>query len=886
MENKELLTGNNERTDSTPENELPLPLYEVPTPPLTALEFEIGESEQPDLNVRDASDNSVTEKPTVTETDVAHTEEVKTETKKENEKNRDPHEDEFLIPESYITDKDFETQTFVNTPASIRPTYLPRFTEVSDTYRMQNDPRPRTDAPKPATKVVENKEEEINLTDLDPTSEGVENKEVEKVVVSSGTPVNKDLTDENLTVLKFSTPIDTQTQDALSVLTENDAPVQETPAVVNDDMTVVEENIDEVTNENEESVKEQGPLTIPDPETTYSVVNFAPDQERFESDMPLGSEESPIKEQKKGEFTSPIQRDSIKDRALDSLMSIRVRLVCVALLLATVVIMDCVRWFGFEPLSSVGLASIPSAATYVDMQFAVCMFLLAIPEAVRSCSLLLKKTLSPELFIVAALPVIVVNDIILAANGAEGFLTFSALYGLQCFSAILAYYIKIDTDFLAFKSVSKNIGKNVLDKRFTRELPRENLALDGIIDEYNSKTARMFRTSFVSGFFRRSSVLCENSSNVAMILGVGTGLSLVTSLVSFFLNSYSIVHAAQSFATVFLLSLPVFSIFLHKLPYKQSMREVIEKDEGAYIGESSIYESADVDVVTYEDTEIFGTEDVRIKKVHLYGKAYNTAKAMKQMYSLFSVVGGPLDYVFSSSLDRKCPSATEIVIEPDGICGMLEGHRIFAGTAEYMARHGVTIPSDDYRTNSSTVDSTRVMYGAEDNEVYVKFFIRYSFSEEFTMILPELKEKKIVPLIYTRDPNITGDLLKILTLGEDIIRVMKKYVPRTTEEQTYRHIDSGLVTYGDKTNAINMILLAKKYTALQSGFAVYELIAMVVGAVLAVIISMGEFFAVPEILLPLWHVLWCVFLKVSSKIGLSSRTAKDEELEEEEENIQ
>ena len=150
------------------------------------------------------------------------------------------------------------------------------------------------------------------------------------------------------------------------------------------------------------------------------------------------------------------------------------------------------------------------------------------------------------------------------------------------------------------------------------------------------------------------------------------------------------------------------------------------------------------------------------------------------------------------------------------------------------------------------------------------------------MLLPELKEKKIVPLIYTRDPNITGELVKILTLGEDIIRVMKKYVPRTSEEQTYRHIDSGLVTYGDKTNAINMVLLAKKYTSFQSKLAIAELVDMVIGALIAVVVVIGEFSVLPATVLALWHVAWCIALKIRSKLVLTSRPSNEVDSEEEE----
>lgn len=771
--------------------------------------------------------------------------------------------EEFSIPDVFdvANQSDYTTEgdNYVQNLSGIRPTYLPRFTEVSDTYRMQDDPRPR---PKTDSNTVKVEKKENLSSELDPTTENLEEKTVEKVVVTSVSMRNPEPTDETLTVLKFSTPIDTETQDASEIIPE---PVVEVP--VETEVTeeeIAEESVEEASVE--EIYEEPKNTTIPDPDITFRVVDFT-SGENYPSEEPLGASDSDKKDKNasNSEFNAPIQRDSIKDRFLDTLMSIKVRLAGALILFIVMVMVDCLNYFGVNVFASVGLGNVSAARAVVDMQFSICIFLFTIPELIGAFKLLLKGKFTPELINVFSLIVIVINDLAIATNRAENYLTFGVLYGLQCLATIFAAYNKTESDFASFKLVSRNVAKNILDKRFTRELPRENLALDGIVDEYNSKTARMFRTVFVSGFFKRSSVCCENFTNAAMMMGIGAGLSLVTGLVSFFINGYSLVAGAQSLAMVFMFSYPVFSILSHKLPLKHIVARAA-CEESAFVGESSVYEGADVDVFTYEDTEIFGIEDVSLRKVHLYGKAYNTPKAMKQMYALFSVVGGPLDFVFSSALDRKCPPAEEIVIEDNGISGMFEGHRISAGTEEYMLSHGITIPEDDYRINNSSSDSTKIMYGAEDGEVYVKFFIRYSFSEEFTMLLPDLKEKKIVPLIYTRDPNITADLLKVLTLGEDIIRVMKKYVPRTVEEKTYRRVDSGIVTHGNKDSAINMVLLAKKYAQFQSSFEATELISMIVGAVLAVILALGDMFIIPATLLALWQIVWCVVLYVRSKL--------------------
>ena len=790
--------------------------------------------------------------------------------------------EEFSIPDSFEINERYNTQSFLETPAAIRPTYLPRFTEVSETYRMQNDPRPRPKAEPPVVKSVD---EYDPTSELDATSETVEEGRVEKVVVTSTPLRNPEPTDETLTVLKFSTPMDDVVEDATEE-TDNEPVVEEIPAVeviAEEESAAAEPPVDESIDVIDETVSECDAgvefapknMTIPDPDATFSIVEFAP-ANTDPVEEPLGASDADRKGAKvsHSEFESPVQRDSVKDRFLDTLMSIKVRLIGTAMLLIAMIVLDCLSNFGVDIFAGTALSALPYAGAILDMFFSICAFMLTVPEAFGAFRLLFKGRFTPELFSVVSLVAIIINDLTIAVNSASSYVTFGVFFGLQCFAIVFAAYSRAESDFVSFKLISRNVAKNVLDRRLTRELPRENLALDGAVDEYKSKTARMFRTVFVSNFFKRSSERCENFVNSAMMLGISAGVALVTGLVSFFLNGYSTVSGVQAMTMVFMLSLPIFSILSHKIPYKHACLQA-ESEESAFVGESSVYECADIDVFTYEDTEIFGVEDVALRKVHLYGKAYNTPKAMKQMYALFSVVGGPLDFVFSSALDRKCPPAQNIVIEDNGVCGIMDGHKICAGTEEYMISHGIAIPDDDYRTNTSSSDSTKVMYGAEDGEVYVKFFIRYSFSEEFTMLLPDLKEKKIVPLIYTRDPNITVDLLKVLTLGEDIIRVMKKYVPRHQEEKTYRRIDSGIVTHGDKNNAINMVLLAKKYSAFQSSLEATELISMIVGAVLAVVLMMCNMLALPATLLAVWQIAWCAVLYVRSKLTFPPHQNKD-----------
>ena len=176
---------------------------------------------------------------------------------------------------------------------------------------------------------------------------------------------------------------------------------------------------------------------------------------------------------------------------------------------------------------------------------------------------------------------------------------------------------------------------------------------------------------------------------------------------------------------------------------------------------------------------------------------------------------------------------------------------------DYMLENGVSIPEDENRHSESPLDSTKVIFAAENGAVYAKFYIRYSFSEEFSMLLPTLEDEGITPLVYTRDPNITNELVSTLTAGVDKIRVFRLGSSPYTDDVVYRAISAGMVTHGDKNNAINMILMSKRYARLQSRLAVTELIAMAVGGGLAIVLSLGGMALVPSFALALWQAAWC-----------------------------
>ena len=744
-------------------------------------------------------------------------------------------EEEFLVPDDYEDNPKYSTPNFVEDRLNIRATYVPRFTEASENYRKVKS-------------AYKQEEKSVSVADpspaIDPTADlDGEGETKGTVVVSVAREKGDEFADERISVFKFATEEEEREED-LSFM-ENQ-PVS-SPAPETAPPTPEEEEVSEVE-------EEPSSAYVPPVKRGVSVFEkeVEPDSVRLANNA----------KEKKTEYTYPVQKDGVKDRFLDGLMSLKIRLTVAAIISLLVLSVTVAGFFGFDAASFVGLRDMTGAMAVLSIMVYSELLLLAIPEYIRAFKMLFKGIVVPEITVFLSYILLTVYSSVISAGSIREYPTFTLVFAVMTLAVIFGAHSRKRAEFISFKTVSQKGVKNIVEEKLTRDLPRENIAMDGAVDEYNSKTARVYRTSFVTDFFAHSGESVENSVNMIFTVAIGLLVSFFAGLLGYFVGGASFFAAAEVFIAVFMLSVPAASALLHKVTFLSLVKEAAE-EEGTFVGEEAVYSLSEVDVVTYRDCDIFGEEDVTIRKVHLYGKPFNMAKAMKQMYALFSVTEGPLHSVFASSLDKKSESAEDVVIEENGVYGTLEGHTVYAGSEAFMRSHGIRIPDAEA---AGTVDSTRVMYGAEDGEVYVKFYIRYSFSEEFTMLLPYLKQEKIYPLVYTRDPNINNDLFRTLTFGEDLIRVMKKNALPTDEDRVFRKASSRIVYSGDVKGSVGLVLLSKEYVERQRKFEVGELIYASVGALFAIVLSLtGVGALLSSALFALWQTVGCVLALVLGK---------------------
>ncbi|MBE6636097.1 MAG: hypothetical protein E7617_07905 [Ruminococcaceae bacterium] len=557
----------------------------------------------------------------------------------------------------------------------------------------------------------------------------------------------------------------------------------------------------------------------------------------------------------RAEYTSHASRDQFKDKFLDSIMAVRIRFAVAAFLALLSMLFDIFErnictYFGFE--------GNPSAPAIIDMCFIISLFLISIPETVRAIRQLIRGIYSPELSGLLAGVTIFTYTVTMASVAPSGgvYPLFASVYSIMVVNSIFAINCLHSANFRAFRIISERGKKRIVEKPLTRTLEGENHALDGVVDEYKSKTAMVFDVAFVSGFSENTSGNKEKTKNNLLALALSYGIALVCALAMYFL--FGFVQALAAFALIIALSTPAFAILSHKLPYSAITRATFKRGS-TVVGERSLYEFTPVDAVAFEDTEVFGPDDVKLKSVSVKRSDY--MDTMKKMASLFAATGGPLSLVFETAVNKKYPPAEDVLIEDDGVSGMVDGKKVMAGNAEYMRRNDIKIPVG----GNAEYAGTKIIYAASDGEFIATFTVNYAFSEEFAYMLAAMREEKMTPLIYTRDFNVTVEFMRVLTGGADVVRVLRRHT-EYNEPKLYQRVNANMVTGGDKASVLDLLFMARKYSRFQALMSIIEISACVSGAALAVAIALSNMtFALPPVILAVWQIGWSAVLAVMSR---------------------
>ncbi len=714
--------------------------------------------------------------------------------------------------------------------------YVPSFTEASENYRMASKETPKVER---EVKVIEKTAAEA--VPFDAASEDFENG-------------NRDYDDR---IIHVKVEVES---DAAPSLFQAKKPLSDDTATPENAPLDEAADIHKLINPNQKESDEEQPSSAEEKEKSEEKVDLSsyvlPDPEMpKEAEKPASLEFVPMahpvkKVSRTFEYVTTDDSNRYKNRFLDKILSLRVRLFTALLLTVLFAVGTLLSACGKDLAAILGFGDYAHWLPLVDLQGAVCLLLLALPETV----LRVREAIAKKFVFSMCYPVLflltVVFDVFAIVKAETEYPLFAAFFGLATLVMILCRYWNLKSAFASFLIVSSGEEKTVVERVNTADFDKETLALDGAIDEYRSAMAKFHKTDFVSDFQKHLHTPEGHDARTVLALFVALGLTLVGSIVAAILGGDGALSMFYC-ATLAFYFLPLAAFAVFEWPFRLASMQT-EKDKGAILGTAAALSYADVDVLTFADTEVFEKDDIKIQHVRLFGDAtYNDV--FRDMTALFATVGGTLYQLFSEALDRTVSQAAEPLAEKNGISGKIDGVKVLAGTAAYLRKNGVSLPDEE----ENVALTNRVMYAVKNGVVTAQFLISYSMSEGFSMLMPHLRKAHVIPLIYTRDPNLDNELFTALMREEGAVRVIKETLPEE-KEAVLPSFSAGMVTLGGKSVAISMLLLAKKLSKFFRTAANVFGYAFIATPLLSVGLTLGHVKApVVTLILAVWQVLSC-----------------------------
>lgn len=154
------------------------------------------------------------------------------------------------------------------------------------------------------------------------------------------------------------------------------------------------------------------------------------------------------------------------------------------------------------------------------------------------------------------------------------------------------------------------------------------------------------------------------------------------------------------------------------------------------------------------DADLFPPGTVQLNGVKVYGEELNVA--VSHAATMARAAGSGLERLFDGLLRSELGSYEEVAgfafYEEGGWGGSIRGESILMGTASFMRKMDVRLPGD--------VSLKTGLFLSVDRRLTAVFAVKYNASENVDFALRMMSRSRVSPILATRDPNITLELLR------------------------------------------------------------------------------------------------------------------------------
>ncbi len=543
-------------------------------------------------------------------------------------------------------------------------------------------------------------------------------------------------------------------------------------------------------------------------------------------------------------------------------------LACVSVVLTLLTFLACV-WLEIGHAAGLPFSSMMQAGRFgrvyamVSLQALTLCVLWNLDGLVRGFSKLSPRHSAPEAVAAVTTLVCVLHTVYTAAFAYE-----SAAYRTYCFIGCFALlilsintFVKAYTRFKAFAVVlakkPKYAAKNM------DHLAEEFTAFSKYLSE-DSEVLAVTKTDSVSDFVKRTYTVPKASASSALFTYTVFALSAAAALLGVLVFKMSVYEAVSDAVSVFLFAAPLGMLVSTALPYfaasvkASALRSTI-------LGEAACDTYDNTAVLSFDDTVAFPPKAVKVSNIKTYND-HRIDKIVVYMTSIFEKVGGPLSYVFASSLEEKIPEELSVMVletAADGMHLKVGDDDVLVGNGKYLRLFDIEAPNDP-SDESEMRSLTSILHLVINGESAAKFYIRYTLNRKFEPILRGMYDAGICCGVRTFDPGVDDQLIEgsLKSSNYPIHSVRKDAKEIDRVEKT---LSDSILSLSSAHNYLKTFLLVDRLSGLYKTNTVLSVVGSIVGLAFALFtfftgstLSVGAmllyqlFWLIPPVLLSLF----------------------------------
>ena len=542
---------------------------------------------------------------------------------------------------------------------------------------------------------------------------------------------------------------------------------------------------------------------------------------------------------------------------------------CLAVILTLLATVICI-WFELCNAAGLPFSDMMHPGRYgriyamLSLQMlALCVFF-NLDGLVRGIRKLSFKRPAPEAAAVLVTAVCVIHTVVSAITAYE-----STSYKTFCFAGCfmllilsLNSFIKAYTRFKAFAMVLSKKPK--LTTKPLDHLSEEYTAFAKYLSE-ESEALAVVKSDSVADFVKHTYTVPKATSFCNVLIYTILILSIAASVIGAFFLKMPAYDAFTGGVFVFLFSSPVSLLIATALPYFAASVKA-SKQHTSILGEAAgdFYENTGV--ISFDDTEVFPPKAVKVTSIKTYNEQ-RIDKVIVYMAKIFDKLGGPLSYVFASSLQDLPKNNDEVMVletAPDGIHLKIADDDVLVGTGSYMRLYDIETPADSI-DETEMRSLTSILFLVCNNQLAAKFYIRYTLNRKFEPILHDFYDAGVCCGVRTFDPGIDDQLIAGNLKGTNYpIHVIRKDCKSLG--QIEESLPGSIISLSGIHNYLKTFILVDRLGGIYKTNTVMTILSALLGLVISMcLLFTGTSIALSALLL--FQIFWLLPPFVISLLG-------------------